>query len=634
MASNAAKCREFGEFAENEEDESSSEEEAADGWDDWNEDENQEASENTEFKCLFCDSVYSSCDSLFEHCTSTHFFDFRSIKKTLALDFYASFKLVNYVRHMVAGNRCWSCHILCNSNQDLQNHLHWVDIRKDLKLLWENDKYLQPFMQEDPLLYSFDAVEDGEEDQCMTLVDKEELLRDLRETGIVSSDDEIVNDTYACLSCATKENGIKDLTVISSGCLNVLGLSKNVVVNGDVAKEVNCSSSKKQRDKTVRVSFANVLASGISKVNEHYFGSYSSYGIHREMLSDKVRMDAYRQAILENPSLLNGAVVMDVGCGTGILSLFAAQAGASSVIAVEASEKMARVATQVVKENGLSWSENYKGDDHYTGIVKVVHGMVEELDKSLLIQTHSIDILLSEWMGYCLLYESMLSSVLFARDKWLKPGGAILPDTATMFAAGFGRGGTSLPFWENVYGFDMSCVGKELVEDAAETPIVDIIDSGDIVTMTVVLQTFDLATMKVEDMDFTACIELEPNSTTPMESTVWCHGVVLWFETAFTSRFCKEKPTILSTSPYTSKTHWSQTIFTLKEPIALSSENNPNAAKSATVGTDSRAAAKIQLRISVVRAAQHRSIDISLETTAVGHDGMKHSLPVQMFNLC
>lgn len=58
--------------------------------------------------------------------------------------------------------------------------------------------------------------------------------------------------------------------------------------------------------------------------------------------------------------------------------------------------------------------------------------MVEELDRSIQLQPHSVDVLLSEWMGYCLLYESMLSSVLLARDRWLKPGGAILPDTATI----------------------------------------------------------------------------------------------------------------------------------------------------------------------------------------------------------
>lgn len=54
--------------------------------------------------------------------------------------------------------------------------------------------------------------------------------------------------------------------------------------------------------------------------------------------------------------------------------------------------------------------------------------------------------------------------------------------------AGFGRGGTSIPFWENVYGFDMSCVGKEVAVDAAQLPIVDVIDSRDIVTNSVSLQ--------------------------------------------------------------------------------------------------------------------------------------------------
>jgi hypothetical protein len=53
--------------------------------------------------------------------------------------------------------------------------------------------------------------------------------------------------------------------------------------------------------------------------------------------------------------------------------------------------------------------------------------------------------------------------------------------------AGFGRGGTSLPFWENVYGFDMSCIGKEVTASSARFPLVDILPSQDIVTDTAVL---------------------------------------------------------------------------------------------------------------------------------------------------
>ncbi|CAL5381522.1 unnamed protein product [Camellia sinensis] len=149
---------------------------------------------------------------------------------------------------------------------------------------------------------------------------------------------------------------------------------------------------------------------------------------------------------------------------------------ASSVIADEASDKMAAVATQIPKDNGLLWSgSSNKG---------ISNG-------------------------------SMLSSVLFARDRWLKPGGAILPDTVTMFVAGFGRGGTSIPFWENVYGFNMSCIGKELVEDATRVPIVDVVDFCDIVTNTVVLQSFDLLKMMPDEIDFTSSIELEPQLDNP-----------------------------------------------------------------------------------------------------------------------
>ena len=44
-----------------------------------------------------------------------------------------------------------------------------------------------------------------------------------------------------------------------------------------------------------------------------------------------------------------------------------------------------------------------------------------------------MDIIISEWMGYFLLRESMLDSVLVARDKFLKPGGALYPSHANMY---------------------------------------------------------------------------------------------------------------------------------------------------------------------------------------------------------
>ena len=59
------------------------------------------------------------------------------------------------------------------------------------------------------------------------------------------------------------------------------------------------------------------------------------------------RTEAYQAALQNNPDLMRGSVVLDVGCGTGILSLFACRAGAATVIAVDGSERIAEFARKV-----------------------------------------------------------------------------------------------------------------------------------------------------------------------------------------------------------------------------------------------------------------------------------------------
>jgi len=63
--------------------------------------------------------------------------------------------------------------------------------------------------------------------------------------------------------------------------------------------------------------------------------------------------------------------------------------------------------------------------------ITLVKGKLEEADLPM----QEFDIIISEWMGYFLLYESMLDTVLLARDKYLKKGGLIFPDTATLYLA-------------------------------------------------------------------------------------------------------------------------------------------------------------------------------------------------------
>ena len=74
--------------------------------------------------------------------------------------------------------------------------------------------------------------------------------------------------------------------------------------------------------------------------------------------------------------------------------------------------------------------------------ITVIKGKVEDINLSKKstggqeTDDFKADIIISEWMGYCLLYESMFQTVCIARDKWLKPGGMMLPDKYSMYIAG------------------------------------------------------------------------------------------------------------------------------------------------------------------------------------------------------
>ena len=64
------------------------------------------------------------------------------------------------------------------------------------------------------------------------------------------------------------------------------------------------------------------------------------------------------------------------------------------------------------------------------GVVEVIQGTIETVSLP-----EKVDIIISEWMGYFLLRESMLDSVLVARDRFLKPGGALYPSHARLYLA-------------------------------------------------------------------------------------------------------------------------------------------------------------------------------------------------------
>ena len=151
---------------------------------------------------------------------------------------------------------------------------------------------------------------------------------------------------------------------------------------------------------------------------KEYFDEYALLYDHIGMLRDFKRMSAYHDAIKQNAAAdFEGKVVLDVGTGTGVLAIWAAQAGARKVYAVEATG-CARHAEALAKANGVG------------GVVEVVRGTLEDVTLP-----EQVDVIVSEWMGYFLLRESMVESVLLARDRWLRPGGKMYPATARLMLA-------------------------------------------------------------------------------------------------------------------------------------------------------------------------------------------------------
>ncbi|KAJ2615912.1 Nuclear SAM-dependent mono-and asymmetric methyltransferase [Coemansia sp. RSA 1365] len=275
---------------------------------------------------------------------------------------------------------------------------------------------------------------------------------------------------------------------------------------------------------------------------DYYFDSYAHFGIHEEMLKDEVRTVSYRDAIMKNKHIFQDKIVLDVGCGTGILSMFAAKAGAKHVIGVDMSNIIDK-AKLIVEENGLSDK------------VTLLKGKMEEVAMPY----EQVDIIISEWMGYFLLYESMLDTVLLARDKYLAPSGKIFPDTATMIISTIEDGEykeDKLNFWDNVYGFKMSCIK----EAAMSEPLVDTVEARVINSSQCAFKTIDILTVTKEELAFSAPYEIS------ITRDDYVHAFISWFDIEF--RAC-HKPIRFSTGPFSKYTHWKQTVFYTKKTLTV-----------------------------------------------------------------
>ena len=252
------------------------------------------------------------------------------------------------------------------------------------------------------------------------------------------------------------------------------------------------------------------------------------------MLVDRIRMNAYRQAI--QATVQEGDVVADLGTGSGIMAFFAVQAGAKKVYAIE-QEAVITEAAQLAASNGM------------LDRIVFIKGSCDQVDLP-----EPVDVIISEFIGFFGLEENLLS--IDFRDRFLKAGGSLVPAWLDLYLTPVESPElwyTTVGLWgKDFYGLDFSSVRSEGFSSryvtncqgkirgmASESPLSHL----DFYTLTKIPTTF---TLRI-----------------PLESTGTIHGYVGYFKVGLSPQ------TVLSTSPDEPPTHWEQVFFPLQEPVEV-----------------------------------------------------------------
>lgn len=277
------------------------------------------------------------------------------------------------------------------------------------------------------------------------------------------------------------------------------------------------------------------------------FGSVFS---HLEMLRDSLRVLTYRRAIEKQAP---GKVVAEIGCGTGILSLFAAKAGAAKVVAIEES-RISEVAAGMFAANGFA--ERIE--------LKVGNSRNVELEPRA-------DLIIHEILGTDPFEESLLPVLADARHRLLAPGGRFLPGRLEVFCVGVECEDRATPSrvqaeareLAGIYGFDFGPFLRAL-ETAGSRRDRPWTAGGE--------RTFNRRILSEEsrllDLDFHWEDLLERAGrpvVVPLRITAGgiLDGVVLFFRAWFDEETC------VTTSPVAPATSWGWTIRRLSRPVRV-----------------------------------------------------------------
>tara|TARA_B110000977_G_C11087598_1_gene495378 strand:+ start:3493 stop:5331 length:1839 start_codon:yes stop_codon:yes gene_type:complete len=318
-----------------------------------------------------------------------------------------------------------------------------------------------------------------------------------------------------------------------------------------------------------------------------YFEYYASLAEQQNMLQDRIRTGTYFTAIIEHSKeSFKDKIVLDVGAGSGILSCFAALAGARRVYAVEASNMANHCETLV------------NADPRLRDVVKVIKGRVESTAVKVAIledlrmvlgsevmdgngtEKKYIDTLISEPMGTLLFNERMIESYLIARDIYLKPNGDMFPNQGRVHCSLFEDGvlhheiNDKASFWTSresadFYGVDLSPLRKSASSHYFRQPVVDAFGVDCLLTDEVKTFEFDFLPGGISASDLEHITMPYSHS---VNSNCTVHGVAFWFDVEFSCRGSQsqtpnKKTRYLTTAPGQPTTHWFQMRLPFEQPL-------------------------------------------------------------------
>jgi SAM-dependent methyltransferase len=271
---------------------------------------------------------------------------------------------------------------------------------------------------------------------------------------------------------------------------------------------------------------------------------YAEIEVHRTMICGRIRTGAFQRAI--EAMVGPGDIVLDVGAGTGILSLFAARAGAARVYAIERTT-VAVIAQELAAANG------------YADVVRVILGDAMDLELP-----EKVDVIVSEWLGGFGIDEGMLVPVVAARERWLRPGGVMIPSSVTAWTGlvyDSYLGDTVSFLNDRPYGIALDGLVDLTVNELAYSGSFRHLAAQDQRSEPGRLWTTDADAISLEEARAPQEVETELRVREPGIA----NALALWFTAELAPGIS------LSIGPGDPPTHWGMTTAPLRAPVALTS---------------------------------------------------------------